>query len=71
MKNWYKGLRQRQLCEHLGLPYKAVAQSARELGLSTHAYVQQKNGWILRDELDYPPGTQFPSDERGKIEPVV
>ncbi|WAL60359.1 hypothetical protein [Thermocoleostomius sinensis] len=54
-----KGLRQRELCDRLGLNYKSVAQFARQLGLSTHAYLQQQTGWILRDERYYPPETQF------------
>ena len=49
------GLRQRELCDRLGLDYRQVAQTARQLGLSTHAYVQQQTGWELRDELYYPP----------------
>ena len=49
------GLRQRELCDRLGLDYRHVAQTARQLGLSTHAYVQQQTGWELRDELYYPP----------------
>ena len=52
------GIRQRELCDFLGLDYKAVAVSAKQLGLSTHAYLQQKTGWILKDELYYPPDTQ-------------
>ena len=52
------GIRQRELCNLLGLDYKAVALSAKQLGLSTHAYLQQKTGWILKDELYYPPDTQ-------------
>ena len=52
------GIRQRELCDLLGLDYKAVAVSAKQLGLSTHAYLQQKTGWILKDELYYPPHTQ-------------
>ena len=51
------GIRQRQLCEQLGLDYKTVALSAKQLGLSTHAYLQQETGWILKDELYYPPDT--------------
>ncbi|NJO40245.1 MAG: hypothetical protein HC865_06135 [Cyanobacteria bacterium RU_5_0] len=54
-----EGLRQRELCDRLGLNYKAVAQLAKQLGLSTHTYLQQQTGWILRDELYYPPETQF------------
>ncbi|MEO1375293.1 MAG: hypothetical protein AAFW70_13425 [Cyanobacteria bacterium J06635_10] len=49
------GIRQRQLCELLGLDYKNVATSAKQLGLSTHAYLQQETGWILKNELYYPP----------------
>ena len=49
------GLRQRELCEYLGMNYREVAQTARKLGLSTHAYVQQQTGWLLRNELCYPP----------------
>ena len=49
------GIRQRQLCELLGLDYETVAASAKQLGLSTHAYLQQKTGWILKNELYYPP----------------
>ncbi len=52
-----KGLRQRELCVRLGLNYRTVAQLAKQLGLSTHAYLQQQTGWVLRDELYYPPGT--------------
>ena len=52
------GIRQRELCNLLGLDYKAVALSAKQPGLSTHAYLQQKTGWILKDELYYPPDTQ-------------
>ena len=51
----FRGLRQRELCEHLGMNYREVAQAARKLGLSTHAYVQQQTQWQLRDELYYPP----------------
>ena len=53
------GIRQRELCDLLGLDYKTVAVSAKQLGLSTHAYLQQKTGWILKDELYYPPHTQL------------
>ncbi len=52
------GIRQRELCDLLGLDYKAVARSAKQLGLSTHAYIQQETGWILKDELYYPPDTE-------------
>ncbi|MGF1676645.1 MAG: hypothetical protein ACFCUV_23655 [Rivularia sp. (in: cyanobacteria)] len=48
------GIRQRKLCELLGLNYKTVAIQAKQMGLSTHAYLQQQTGWILKDELYYP-----------------
>ena len=51
------GLRQRQLCDYLGLDYRAVAASAKRSGLSTHAYLQQETGWVLIKELYYPPFT--------------
>ena len=46
---------QRELCDLLGLDYKTVARTAKQLGLSTHAYLQQETGWILKDELYYAP----------------
>jgi hypothetical protein len=49
-----QGLRQRQLCELMGWDYRQVAQTAKQQGLSTHAYIQQQTGWILRLELYYP-----------------
>jgi hypothetical protein len=49
------GLRQRQLCELMGWDYRQVAQAAKQQGMTTHAYVQQQTGWILRLELYYPP----------------
>lgn len=49
------GIRQRKLCELLGLDYKTVAIQAKQMDLSTHAYLQQETGWILKDELYYPP----------------
>ncbi|MEO1430901.1 MAG: hypothetical protein AAFV71_17920 [Cyanobacteria bacterium J06633_8] len=49
------GIRQRELCELLGLDYKTVATLAKQLGLSTHGYLQQRTGWILKNELYYPP----------------
>ncbi|WP_414621779.1 TVP38/TMEM64 family protein [Calothrix sp. CCY 0018] len=52
------GISQRELCDLLGLDYKAVAASAKEQGISTHAYLQQETGWILKDELYYPPDTE-------------
>jgi hypothetical protein len=51
------GLRTRQLCDRLYLDYRVVALSAKQMGLSTHDYLQQETGWILYDELYYPPGT--------------
>ncbi len=48
-------LSQKQLCEYFGWDYKAIAQEAKAKGLSTHAYIQQKTGWILRRERYYPP----------------
>ncbi|MGD1902208.1 MAG: hypothetical protein ACFB9N_08210 [Geitlerinemataceae cyanobacterium] len=55
-----KGLRQRELCESLGMNYRDVARTARELGCSTHAYVQEQTGWQLHEELYYPPGAELP-----------
>ena len=49
------GICQRELCDLLGLDYKTVARTAKQLGLSTHAYLQQETGWILKDELYYAP----------------
>ena len=49
------GLRQKQLCERFGWRYRDIAHQAKSLGLSTHAYVQQKTGWRLIEELYYPP----------------
>ena len=60
------GIRQKELCELLGLDYKAVATEAKRLGLSTHAYLQQKTGWILKDELYHPPGTTFDESADGE-----
>ncbi|MEO0933824.1 MAG: VTT domain-containing protein, partial [Cyanobacteria bacterium J06641_2] len=53
-----QGIRQRELCDLLGLDYKTVAATAKERGMSTHAYIQQETGWILKDELYYPPETE-------------
>lgn len=50
-----RGLRQRELCDRFGWDYREVAQTARQLELSTHAYLQQKTGWRLQDERYYPP----------------
>ena len=58
------GIRQRELCQLLGLDYKTVAASAKQLGLSTHAYLQQVTGWILKNELYYPPA--HPSQDETK-----
>lgn len=49
------GLRQRELCDRLGLNYKAIAATAKQLGLSTHVYLQQQTGWQLCNERYYPP----------------
>ena len=46
---------QAELCEYFGWSYKAVARAAKAKGLSTHEYVQQKTGWVLRRERYYPP----------------
>lgn len=57
LKKMNKGLSQRQLCEYFGWNYKTIALEAKNQGLSTHAYVQQKTqkrGWILREEKYYP-----------------
>lgn len=48
-------LSQRQLCEYFGWDYKTIAREAKAQGLSTHAYVQQKTGWVLQQERYYPP----------------
>ncbi|GEM_PF-241776 len=60
------GIRQRELCDLLGLDYKAVAASAKKLGMSTHAYLQQETGWILKDELYYPPDTKDLSPDQNE-----
>ncbi|MEM6755040.1 MAG: VTT domain-containing protein, partial [Cyanobacteria bacterium P01_C01_bin.38] len=60
------GISQRELCELLGLDYKAVAVSAKEQGISTHAYLQQETGWILKDELYYPPETEVAQTNQKK-----
>ncbi len=60
------GISQRELCDLLGLDYKAVAASAKERGISTHAYLQQETGWILQDELYYPPDTEAPQTKQNK-----
>lgn len=48
-------LSQRQLCEHFGWDYRTIAEEAKAKGLSTHAYLQQTTGWILKQERYYPP----------------
>ena len=58
-----QGLSQRQLCEYLGVDYKSIALEARTKGLSTHAYVQQKTGWILKQERYYPDAQSFENQE--------
>ncbi|MBV6626838.1 MAG: TVP38/TMEM64 family protein [Rivularia sp. (in: Bacteria)] len=60
------GISQRELCDLLGLDYKAVAVSAKEQGISTHAYLQQETGWILKDELYYPPDTEAAQTNQNK-----
>jgi hypothetical protein len=56
------GLRTRQLCDRLHLDYRVVALSAKQMGLSTHDYLQQETGWVLYEELYYPPGTTIVND---------
>jgi len=46
---------QRELCEYFGWDYREVARLAKKEGMSTHAYVQQETGWILKRERYYPP----------------
>ena len=58
-----RGLRQRELCELMGWNYREVAQTAKQLGISTHAYVQQQTGWTLRLELYYPPSQELSENE--------
>ncbi|MBW4668100.1 MAG: hypothetical protein KME60_11925 [Cyanomargarita calcarea GSE-NOS-MK-12-04C] len=50
-----KGLRQRELCDKLGLDYRSVAANAKSQKISTHDYIQRETGWILVNELYYPP----------------
>lgn len=52
------GLSQKQLCEYFGWDYQSISQQAQAKGLSTQVYVQQKTGWILRQEVFYPPFNQ-------------
>lgn len=54
-----QGLRQRELCVHLGWDYKAVATIAKQHGVSTHQYIQARTGWILYQEYYYPPDTKM------------
>ncbi len=42
----------------LGLNFKNLIE-AKAKGLSTHAYVQQKTGWILKQERYYPPTDSY------------
>ncbi len=58
------GISQRELCDLLGLDYQAVAASAKEQGISQNAYLQQETGWILQDELYYPPDTEAAHNKR-------
>ncbi len=53
------GLSQKQLCDRLYLNYQVVALSAKQLGLSTHDYIQQDTGWILHQAKYYPPCNQI------------
>jgi hypothetical protein len=53
-----RGLSQKELCDRLSLNYRVVALSAKQLGLSTHAYIQQDTGWILYKERYYPPSAK-------------
>lgn len=54
-----QGLSQKQLCEYFGWNYKTIATEAKARGLSTHAYVQQKTGWILKQEKYYPVNNSY------------
>ena len=49
------GLRQKELCDFLGLNYRAEALNAKLSGLTTHDYIQQLTGWKLCKERYYPP----------------
>jgi hypothetical protein len=53
----FQGLRTRQLCDRLHLNYRVVALTAKQMGLATHDYLQQETGWVLYQELYYPPTT--------------
>lgn len=64
-----EGLRQRELCDRLMLNYRETAVTAKQLGLSTHAYIQQKTGWILFKELYYPQGTIVVTDDLSQLKP--
>ena len=59
-------LSQRELCEYFGWDYRTVATEAKAEGLSTHVYVQQKTGWILKKERYYPPNKEFSDNEDPK-----
>ena len=67
--NEIEGLRQRELCDRLQLNYRGMAVIAKQLGLSTHEYIQQKTGWILFEELYYPPGTIVVTDDLSQLKP--
>jgi hypothetical protein len=57
-----RGLRQKELCDRLSLNYRVVALSAKQLGLSTHEYLQQDTGWVLHEERYYPPQIKLHED---------
>ncbi|MEM9216022.1 MAG: hypothetical protein AAGD25_16955 [Cyanobacteria bacterium P01_F01_bin.150] len=56
-----RGLRQKELCEYFNWDYRSFVREAKEEGLSTHAYLEQKTGWYLYKELWYPPTSTPPS----------
>lgn len=66
-----EGLRQRELCDRLKLNYREMAVTAKQLALSTHAYIQQKTGWILFEQLYYPPGRIVVTDNLCCIPSIV
>ncbi|MEM9804865.1 MAG: hypothetical protein AAF959_06260 [Cyanobacteria bacterium P01_D01_bin.56] len=48
------GLHQKELCDFLGLNYRAEALNAKLLDLSIHEYLQRITGWQLHRERYYP-----------------
>lgn len=56
------GLRQKELCDFLGLNYRAEALNAKLTGLSTHDYIQQLTGWKLHNEHYYPAEYEFDNE---------